>query len=166
MLGVSTLAKTLQRAVAQTPRGLLIEGKFDRKSSDEPFSGLLLAIGQIFQKLVGGKMSMRRIMVRRRSGVDPSMINGGNSEMAPEEAGRVPPAMQKVASDIADALRTELGPELDLLTTMIPYLENILKKGRIASVRNLEQSIRDAESSTRRMFGTRSRDLEKSLRTM
>ncbi|CAJ1940048.1 unnamed protein product [Cylindrotheca closterium] len=162
--GVSTLAKTLERAVASTPRGLLIEGKFDSKSSDEPYSGLLLAIGQIFQKLVGGKMSMRRIMVRRRSGVP--LAPDGSSEMAPEEFTRVPPAMQKVASDIADALRAELGPELDLLTTMIPYLENILRRGRQDdSVRYLEQSIRNSGASTR-VTDQKLREFDRSFRTL
>jgi hypothetical protein len=50
-IGKSTLAKTLEKSVTDTKNGILVEGKFDLNKSDDPYSGIAAAFGEICRRV-------------------------------------------------------------------------------------------------------------------
>ena len=57
-VGKSMLAKTLEKKISTTDKGCYVEGKFDYNHSDEPYSGIAAAFGNLFDTIM--KDSQRR----------------------------------------------------------------------------------------------------------
>ncbi|CAJ1940060.1 unnamed protein product [Cylindrotheca closterium] len=140
--GKSTLVRSLEKAVVQNPRGIMVEGKFDVKGSDQPYSGILEAFGQIFQKLAGpsndgrssgARVSMRRSSVTRRRSGDRKKLKQGKGMSRKE--------IETMRQEIADGLKMELGDELQLLVKMIPFLDTVVNRKRKVTVSSSQKSI-------------------------
>ena len=119
---VDHLEKTV---TSNHPKGLMVHGKFDIKGSDQPYSGILEAFGQIFQRIsdmTGGKgstrVSMRASMIKRRSDDKAQRKTNGFTKKD----------LQNMRREIADGLKMELGDELQLLVKLVPYLDNVVKR--------------------------------------
>ncbi|KAL3945087.1 MAG: hypothetical protein SGBAC_000816 [Bacillariaceae sp.] len=122
--GKSTLVKSLEKAVTNNPRAIMVHGKFDVKGSDQPYSGILEAFGQIFQKLAGpterrnSRVSLRTSVIRRSKGEANLRAGKGISRKD----------METMRQEIADGLRMELGDELQVLIKMIPFLDAVVSR--------------------------------------
>eukprot|EP00980_Cylindrotheca_fusiformis_P027450 scaffold20461_cov117-Cylindrotheca_fusiformis.AAC.13 len=97
-VGKSSLAKTLKNEiVGRTAEGIYVEGKFDSNASDEPYSGISSAFGQI----------CKRILERQ----DQSRKNAypGDDSLS-----------------FGSRLLAVLGPSTNLLSNLIPELQDVL----------------------------------------
>lgn len=96
-VGKSSLAKTLEKDINATNRGVFVEGKFDLNDTDEPYSGIATAFGEICKKLMKLRESTK---VTKRS--DPSSFGS-----------RLSAALGSMTT-----LLTNLIPELDGMLPM------------------------------------------------
>eukprot|EP00980_Cylindrotheca_fusiformis_P026020 scaffold15205_cov128-Cylindrotheca_fusiformis.AAC.5 len=100
-VGKSSLAKTLERETGETTEGIYVEGKFDLKASDEPYSGIASALGQI----------CKRLLTRH----DQSFKKANTRD---------------VLLSFGSRLSAALGPSASLLSNFIPELQDILPSMR------------------------------------
>ncbi|CAJ1947917.1 unnamed protein product [Cylindrotheca closterium] len=77
-VGKSMLAKTLEQKVSSTDKGCFVEGKFDYNHSDEPYSGIAAAFGNIFDFIMkdsqGRDFSTITEKITSRLGEDVKMM--------------------------------------------------------------------------------------------
>eukprot|EP00980_Cylindrotheca_fusiformis_P026080 scaffold15311_cov136-Cylindrotheca_fusiformis.AAC.2 len=96
-VGKSSLAKTLESETSESTDGIYVEGKFDLKASDEPYSGIASALGQM----------CKRVLTRQ----DQSSRKANTHD---------------VSLGFGVRLSATLGPGAYLLSSFIPELQGIL----------------------------------------
>ncbi|CAJ1965786.1 unnamed protein product [Cylindrotheca closterium] len=105
-VGKTTIANTLKRDIAKEESGLFVNGKFDLSHSEEPYSGIAQALGQICVAI-----KKQEVMRKRKNPLgedEPS--TGAITEKA----------------DFATELISALGSEVHLLVKLVPQLEMIV----------------------------------------
>eukprot|EP00980_Cylindrotheca_fusiformis_P016430 scaffold4897_cov129-Cylindrotheca_fusiformis.AAC.7 len=96
-VGKSSLAKTLQKDVDSMEDGIYVEGKFDLNTSDEPYSGIASAFGEMCKRVL------------KRKNHSNQNANTGNDSLS-----------------FGSRLSAALGPAANLLSNFIPELQDIL----------------------------------------
>eukprot|EP00980_Cylindrotheca_fusiformis_P016427 scaffold4897_cov129-Cylindrotheca_fusiformis.AAC.4 len=104
-VGKSSLAKTLKREINGFKKGIYVEGKFDLNTSDEPYSAIASALGEMCKRVLKGQ--------------DPSnkYSNPGDESLS-----------------FGSRLSAALGPSANLLSSFIPELQDLLPHMRQDSV--------------------------------
>lgn len=111
-VGKSSLAQGLEKSVTAMENGLFVKGKFDLNDSDEPYSGIASAFGQICVAL--------RVKQVQEEG---------------EEEKR------EFSNTIGRELSSELGSDVHLLSKLIPELEALLPPKRRLSTNSEPESL-------------------------
>eukprot|EP00980_Cylindrotheca_fusiformis_P013392 scaffold3410_cov141-Cylindrotheca_fusiformis.AAC.35 len=109
-VGKSTLARTLEKEIDGMKDGIYVQGKFDLNTSDEPYSAIASAFGEM----------CKRVLKRQ----DPSKkySNPGNESLS-----------------FSSSLSAALGPSASLLSNFIPELQDLLPLTRQNSVSSAGQ---------------------------
>eukprot|EP00980_Cylindrotheca_fusiformis_P012099 scaffold2923_cov121-Cylindrotheca_fusiformis.AAC.9 len=100
-VGKSSLAKTLEKEIAKTTSGIYVEGKFHLNASDEPYSGIVSAFGEMCKRIL-----KRQSQPRKNAKQDDDSLSFGSR------------------------LSATLGPAGSVLSDFISELQDILPHTR------------------------------------
>eukprot|EP00980_Cylindrotheca_fusiformis_P026018 scaffold15205_cov128-Cylindrotheca_fusiformis.AAC.3 len=121
-VGKSSLAKTLEKETNEMTEGIYVEGKFDLNTSNEPYSGIASALGQMCKRLLK------------------------RHEQSRKNANRV-----DVSFSFGSRLSGALGPTAHLLSHYIPELQDMLPSVRRNSGRSSEGEQSDFDMVQKRV---------------
>eukprot|EP00980_Cylindrotheca_fusiformis_P025746 scaffold14558_cov137-Cylindrotheca_fusiformis.AAC.11 len=120
-VGKSSLAKTLEKETNRETGGIYVEGKFDFKASNEPYSGIASAFGQV----------CKRILDRQNQSNKGATVGDDSTSFG---------------SRLSDTL----GPAANILSNLIPELQDLLPTKRRSSGSSAESDQFDCDSVQKR----------------
>eukprot|EP00980_Cylindrotheca_fusiformis_P027453 scaffold20461_cov117-Cylindrotheca_fusiformis.AAC.16 len=117
-VGKTSLAKTLAKQIGDRNDGIYVEGKFDFNASNEPYSGITSAFGQICKKILNNKQDQTS-----------NDVTKGDRLMS-----------------FGSRLSAALGPAAKVLSNLIPEVQDLLQveRRRSSGISQDEQSDFDA----------------------
>eukprot|EP00980_Cylindrotheca_fusiformis_P015974 scaffold4690_cov116-Cylindrotheca_fusiformis.AAC.4 len=121
-VGKSALAKMLEQEIDGMNDGIYVEGKFDLKTSNEPYSGIASAFGEMCQR------------VSKRQDPSKKNANPGDESLS-----------------FGCRLSAALGPSANLLSNFIPELQDMLSRTRRQSSVSSDGEQYDLEVVQKRM---------------
>eukprot|EP00980_Cylindrotheca_fusiformis_P027458 scaffold20461_cov117-Cylindrotheca_fusiformis.AAC.21 len=121
-VGKSSLAKTLEKEASKKTEGIYVEGKFDCNASNEPYSGIASAFGQLCKRVLNGQDQSNKDVTR----------------------------ISHHSLRFESRLSAALGPAARILSNLIPELQDVLPIKRRQSGGTSQGDESDFDASQKR----------------